>query len=406
MQDQAIDNAISIEGAKVSSAGLLFLCSFFASSPLAPIVAMVAALGYLGSVAVDKMLTGKACFVPLCRLSAGDALAVVGAFQGGAVDESVAGLLDGHEVWSEGYKSRPRLEREPLQLPTVEPLYPHHAKPKRIEPQVDDVVSIPAPIVDPWEDPDEAMVLGQQLQAAGLAVVVEPDEPPATAKTALSRLLDNPFESRAIFGAQRTGKSFLAAIAAQRSGANIYHINLASFGDEDSVYYRDAKLSITGDVEMLDHDEASQLIAEAMGAVEAFFCDKDPSILVVDEWAIVGSTMNRHSSILTNLMAVLASRSSALSSAGKKRRKAIWAISPKLVAGELTQAGKAIKGLKLCYVSIAPNRSVLWEDQKIQFSSELYEQLQRNYSFPHPGAFWQEDRICYVDNGWVPVGDL
>jgi len=73
-----------------------------------------------------------------------------------------------------------------------------------------------------------------------LGAVEVPASPAADSSheaTALSALLTSPFLSRAWFGAQRTGKSYLAAVASlelSKRGISIYHLNLASYGDEDA----------------------------------------------------------------------------------------------------------------------------------------------------------------------------
>lgn len=229
-------------------------------------------------------------------------------------------------------------------------------------------------------------------------------------ETALDALLASPYISRALFGAQRTGKSYLAAVASRKlseQGTKTYHLNLASFGTEDDEYWSHATKSVRGDLPSVsDPDEAVGLIEDAIAAVEEWFTQPD-SILIVDELAYLGSSSNAYSELLKPLLKIIADKIACLSSTGIKRQQAIWTIAPEFVAGGLTQDARAVKKLQLCYVSIAPNRSVDWNGSRIGFNGELFEQIKNNFPIEYPPAMGlSSDRICFVNNKWLSVGEL
>lgn len=226
-------------------------------------------------------------------------------------------------------------------------------------------------------------------------------------ETALSNLLASPYTSRAIFGAQRTGKSYLAAVASSKMAANgtkVYHLNLASYGDEDSRYWQHATDSVRGDLSALGEGEANRLITKAVNLVKRFYADAD-ALLIVDEWAYLGATTNQHADALAPLLKLLADKIATLSSTGMKRHKAIWTIAPEFVAGGLTQDAKAVKKLALCLVAIAPGTTAEWHGQAVGFSAELFSQIQNNYPITYPNRHGcDSDRIAYVCGRWLPVG--
>jgi len=227
--------------------------------------------------------------------------------------------------------------------------------------------------------------------------------------TALSIIVSDPYQSRAFFGAQRTGKSYLAAVASRQISealrCKVYHINLASFGDEDSYYWSHAVKSLTCDLSSLGGYEASQMIRSAIEIVKKFYSTQN-AILIVDEIAYCGSSVAAHKDALAELMRVIADKITTLSSSGKKRMQAIWTIAPEFVAGSLTQDAKAVKKLKLCYVSVNPDASIDWQGQTIGFDWELFNQIKANYTISDPICVPSQDRICFIGSDWVPVGEL
>lgn len=120
MAKPELENAFSIEAAKGSSIAVLLLCSLSAASPLAAPAATLAVLGYICSVALDKLLTGRLCPLPISRISVGDGLAIVGALQGGEIDEQAQHLLIAPDDWTDQYRSREGMEVD-LSLPTISP---------------------------------------------------------------------------------------------------------------------------------------------------------------------------------------------------------------------------------------------------------------------------------------------
>ncbi|MBD2079593.1 hypothetical protein [Leptolyngbya sp. FACHB-17] len=232
---------------------------------------------------------------------------------------------------------------------------------------------------------------------------------PSARPTALSCIVADPYQSRAFFGAQRTGKSYLAAVASKEIhdhlSCKIFHFNLASFGDEDSYYWSHAAESIRGDLSSLDTFEAKDVIKDAIALVKRFYSTQN-AILIVDEIAYLGSTSNQHGELLKPLLTLIADKITTLSSSGKKRQQAIWTIAPEFVAGSLTQDAKAVKKLKLCYVSAHPEKTVTWNGQSIGFDWELFRQIKANFEIADPSVVPSGDRICFIGSDWLPVGEL
>lgn len=249
------------------------------------------------------------------------------------------------------------------------------------------------------------------LPGLTLGEVVDPgdklDESEVSTTNALE-LLQKSFQSRIFFGAQRTGKSYLVACAAQemsKKGVNIFHINLASYGDEDDRYWAGYR-SVTCDLLSMDDENAiEEHIQEAMLVIKEF--KQTPrSILIVDEWTMQTSTSNRCAKLLEPLNRELASQITGLTSTGMKRERALWAIAPEFVAGSLTQEGKAAKKLSLVFVAIPPGQTVDWNGQSVGFSPELYEQVRNNFPYLEmPTQSYPEgQRIAFIDKQWVSVG--
>lgn len=235
---------------------------------------------------------------------------------------------------------------------------------------------------------------------------VSDNQPTTELNTAYELMLADPYQSRAFFGAQRTGKTYLAACVARAlPETNVYHINLASVGTADETYWGWAT-SVRGDLAKLTPDEGQPLIEQARKLIDAYMKDESPSLLVIDEFAITGSKYVHHSANLYPLLEQVATIVSALSSSGKQRRKAVWTIAPEMVASTLEDLAKAIKRLRLCYVTIAPGKSVQWERQRIVFDDELFDQVRRNYSISKPRGYYEGDRIVYLNGQWLEVGEL
>lgn len=266
---------------------------------------------------------------------------------------------------------------------------------------------------------------GTKALPAQAATVDDPWQPEPEQKTwtketkpkrnALDALLASPYVSRAFFGAQRTGKSYLAAVASKELNytkkTKTFHINLLSYVDletgicEDDAYWSHAVKSVRGDLATLPPDEAIPLIEDAINLIHEWFASAN-AILILDEVAYTGSTTNAYGEQIKPLMKAIADKIAALSSGGIKRNQAIWTIAPEFVAGGLTQDTLAIKKLQLCYVTLAPNRFVDWNGSRIGFSGELFDQVKRNYPITEAVGGLGCDRICYVNNQWLPVGDL
>jgi hypothetical protein len=252
--------------------------------------------------------------------------------------------------------------------------------------------------------------LGEQSAIEVASQPIQTATRPTQTKNALSALLASPYTSRAIFGAQRTGKSYLAAVASfelAKTGVNVFHINLMSYGDEDSHYWQHAKRSVRCDLPALSVDEGKPYIKQAISVV-AEFVQTPNSVLIIDEWAYVASISNPHKASLVGFLNDVASQIASLSSAGIKRQRGLWTIAPEFVAGSLVDQGKAIKKLQLVYATIHPLRSVDWNGHQIGFSGELAQQVSNNFpiDFPEAQHLPDYDRIVYINREWMPVGEL
>jgi len=227
--------------------------------------------------------------------------------------------------------------------------------------------------------------------------------------TALSIIVSDPYQSRAFFGAQRTGKSYLAAVASRQIseslGCKVFHMNLASYGSEDSYYWTHAIKSLVCDLSSMGGYEATQMVKSAIKLVKEFYSTQN-AILIVDEIAYCGSTVAAHKDALAELMRIVADKITTLSSSGKKRRQAIWTIAPEFVAGSLSQEAKAVKKLKLCYVSANINTSLDWQGQSIGFDWELFNQIKVNFTITEPTCLPNEDRVAFIGSEWLPIGEL
>jgi hypothetical protein len=233
----------------------------------------------------------------------------------------------------------------------------------------------------------------------------------------LAVILASPYSSYLMIGGQRTGKSYFAAVASReltRTGAKVYHINLASYGDEDAYYWTHATRSVTGDLSTItDADEAQALIDDALAVVTEFWSAQD-AILICDEITLAGSKHNTHSDLMGEYLKTIAGKISSLTTTGMKRRKAIWCLCPELVAGALQDAAKSIKSLKLCYFGISPGQFADWEGQAISFDHSLHQQIKANWTSVEMPSDEQIDllkahsidRIVWMGEQWLPVGEL
>ena len=232
---------------------------------------------------------------------------------------------------------------------------------------------------------------------------------PAKKRTALEVLCASPFVSRAFYGFQRSGKTNLVANAANRlkktRGIETFVLNLSSFGTEDAAYWKDF-CGVFGDLLAANPEAAEALIKKAIALVDEFMAHPTPAILVCDEWTFMGAKHGEHSDLLTPLVKGLASKITGFASSGMKRRKALWAISPTIVAGELEDFAKSIKKLSPCVVAIAPGHAETWEGDELTFSRELFNQVSTNYpgALTEPPATSEVSRIACINGEWLALG--
>lgn len=314
------------------------------------------------------------------------------------------------------YGRTPLPSFQPPIVPIVPPIpfappddRPHQSQRREvIEPKVDYVLDI------------------DRLEAETIAPAVVNDRPVAPTpvqqrgvkETGIEKILANPFESRAFFGAQRTGKSYLVACTSQRlaeKGIKVFHINLASLPDGDDTRYWGHARSVRADLAMLDPGEARAVTGEALKLVKDFREAGRGAILICDEWTIMGSLLHSYGSFIEPLTTLLADTIASFKSSGIQRQKAVWTIAPDIIAGGLTDTAKmAVKNLSLVLVAIPPWETVTWQAEEgglintVTFSPGLYGQLKRNYTgltYPVHNSFLSgSNRIVFTDGHWYPVG--
>jgi hypothetical protein len=233
----------------------------------------------------------------------------------------------------------------------------------------------------------------------------------------LDAVMKSPGISRLMIGGQRTGKSYFAAVASRElatRGWKIYHVNLASYGTEDSYYWEHCTRSEVGDLASItDESEAKALIERAIDCLNDFWAQEN-AVMICDEITYVGSRFGRWNDEVNDYLCLVAGRISALTSTGMKRAKAIWALCPELVSGSLKGPAKAIKSLELQLFAIVPGRTAEWNGQEISFNTPLFNQIAYNFdNVQMPTAEQIQlcsdheiDRICYLNGEWLPVGDL
>ena len=233
---------------------------------------------------------------------------------------------------------------------------------------------------------------------------------PPLPETAYSAITRSPFRSRFFLGGQRTGKSRLAvgsAAAAKADGAEIYYINLASWGSEDDGYAATADVALTANIQALSPEHAAAQIESAIAVLQRFYLSDKPAILVLEEWAELGSKNHQHAIALEPFLTRSASIVEQLANTGQKRRKAIYATGPMFVAGSLQQATKAAKSMELVLVAIAPGKAALWQGQSLTFSAPVYAMALNNwYGVIEPTGDFDDERIALVDGQWRAIGQL
>ena len=273
------------------------------------------------------------------------------------------------------------------------------------------------------EPPDYVIDLDRLIEEPIATAPVAPAPPPVPQRgmpkeTGIEKILANPFESRAFFGAQRTGKSYLVACTSQRlaeKGIKVFHINLASLPDGDDTRYWGHARSVRADLAMLDPGEARAVTGEALKLVKDFREAGRGAILICDEWTIMGGLLHSYAEYIESLTKLLGDTITSFKSSGIQRQKAVWTIAPDIIAGGLTDTAKmAVKNLSLVLVAIPPWETVTWQAEEgglintVSFSPGLYGQLKRNYTglIPpvHNSFLAGSDRIVFTDGHWYPVG--
>ena len=308
----------------------------------------------------------------------------------------------------------------PVPTPIVPPIPVAPQNDRPLQSQRRDIIEEPKPdyVIDLDRLIEEPIATAPVVQSP-----VAPAPPPVPQRgmpkeTGIEKILANPFESRAFFGAQRTGKSYLVACTSQRlaeKGIKVFHINLASLPDGDDTRYWGHARSVRADLAMLDPGEARAVTGEALKLVKDFREAGRGAILICDEWTIMGGLLHSYAEYIESLTKLLGDTITSFKSSGIQRQKAVWTIAPDIIAGGLTDTAKmAVKNLSLVLVAIPPWETVTWQAEEgglintVSFSPGLYGQLKRNYTglIPpvHNSFLAGSDRIVFTDGHWYPVG--
>jgi hypothetical protein len=276
----------------------------------------------------------------------------------------------------------------------------------------DELIDVPAEVVTEKPVIDELSVTQATPQKMSVNTQGQQDSVP----TVLDTVTDSPGISRLMIGGQRTGKSYFAAVAsrviATLLGWKVFHINLASYGDEDSYYWQHAYRSVCGDLPSITNEQQAQdLISSAIDAITEFI-STPYSLLIVDEITFTGSKYGKWDT--SGVLRLVAEQISALTSSGAKRERAIWALCPELVASAIKDSAKVIKSLKLMYFAVTPSMTIDWKGQKFAFDSELHSQVCDNFDrVPMPTAEQLSlcrrhnlPRVIYMMGEWWPLEAL
>lgn len=275
----------------------------------------------------------------------------------------------------------------------------------------------PEPTVKP---PPDFEIPEEILTPRPLSTV--PSRPQSPKETFLDRILSSPFQSRAYFGRQRSGKTLFTAVASQmlmEKGMSVYHINLASLpnGDDDR-YWKHATRSVRHDLPFCTPDRAQAAVNEAIDLVQEFIDAPAGSLLICDEWTIMGRETHPYAELIEPFARLVSGIGGTLVSSGTQRQKAIWTIAPDLVAGGLIKMARlAVKDLECTILAVAPGKTVTWQradgqglPNTVSFDYQLLGQLQNNYkgvTEPQVSGFLSgSDRIGFTNGKWYPVGEL
>lgn len=226
--------------------------------------------------------------------------------------------------------------------------------------------------------------------------------------TAQELIIARPYVSRAFYGAQRSGKTWLAAVcsadlAASSLNTKTYYINLCH-AEADSLDIWSHAKKVVADLSTCDAYTAEDAIEDSLNLVDEAMTQPH-SLLIVDEFIYTASTTNQYAEQMKPLVTKLADKITTLSSAGTKRKQAIYTIAPNIVASRLSNDGKAVKSLEPTLVGIAPGYSVDVDGHAVIWSDEVFTQVYDNYKgVQHPGdKDYLAERIAWVNNKWRQV---
>lgn len=255
----------------------------------------------------------------------------------------------------------------------------------------------------------QPIALGESIAVAVESIAAPPSYGVSRVLTPLDILIKARFSHRAFYGGQRTGKSYLTAVASQelsKTGIKVFHMNLFSHGPEDSKYWGHVTRSIQCDLSILSPGEAVPYIRQAQSILTEFK-QTTGALLIIDEITSLGNLRSEHLEKLQPFINGLVSYINAIRDSSKKRQKAVWTIAPGIVSAGLDQGVKElIKGLSPVLVSIPKDVSIEWEGQALTTDLNVYGQLKVNYQGISEPPAMDCDRMVLIDNVWLDMGEL
>lgn len=280
----------------------------------------------------------------------------------------------------------------------------------------------------------------QQLPALKSA---EPVPEVGAALSVMDRLMEEPFQSMAVLGGQRSGKTYLmgvmTALIKAKIGTKVIYVNLYDPNGDAHTDWDHADICITGHLMKMDEYNGRKLIEKTTQVMQQFLHDSN-AIVVFDEWVRFAHISNGwskkvsqeiqqakimstpgdyiepegigHSAIaLLNMVCAVAGD---LATIGKKQLKAIHLLSPDFVAGNVEQQGKAMKALRPLIVGISLGRAVNWThpkhpiSQNITFDAAGYDNSVPNFAIPPLNQIpvIDSDRMAFINGEWFSLDNL
>ena len=253
-----------------------------------------------------------------------------------------------------------------------------------------------------------------------------------------------PYQSTALIGGQRSGKTYIVALHTQnvkrKFKTKVIYINLYDATGDAADDWTHADVCLTYHIKKLSEGKAKAAIETVTQAVKEFSHQLNV-ILVFDEWVAFTSKSNAwpkkasqeaNAALIDSkaqggyiapegigtsaidLMNTVMGEAGELGSIGKKQIKALWLIAPSLKAGAIEEQGKVMKELAPMLVAIPPGRSIEWTHptagvtQEISFDDAGYRASMGNLGLPRleDVPAMDCDRMMLLKGTWYSLDNL